>query len=391
MRDAEHARFGHQNSPDLDMRALANRTAQTFLDDVVHDVVVVIFIGTECPDLCRDAAADKPIHHHVGILGIDPYAHVFDIVDGAGLISDDLVRLSLDAVSHRLGLKRFDAPHIAVQPVGGDGELRIVDLSLRQHSEQIVDADLLDPDVLVAEAATLSGSRPIADRSKIKKNALGGAAGGGQEFANKLRRLDFVTGLFQGLTDRRFLGGLVRIDHSGHDLGDPAILECRIVAAAADQDRHFELLDQHHRTGVGVEQQHRDRVTAFEIEAPLVGAHLPVILLMRDDYFVDFKEVVEQSLLAADFDATAVWHRMPRSRPVGGGSGNGAPSGNGEGSSNGGGSGIRTHDTVSRIHAFQASAFSHSATPPKGHRAQYTGGVLSYNPGCHRPRRRTIQ
>src|SRR5690348_4024584 len=30
----------------------------------------------------------------------------------------------------------------------------------------------------------------------------------------------------------------------------------------------------------------------------------------------------------------------------------------------GGGSGIRTHDTVSRIHAFQACAFSHSATPP---------------------------
>jgi hypothetical protein len=32
---------------------------------------------------------------------------------------------------------------------------------------------------------------------------------------------------------------------------------------------------------------------------------------------------------------------------------------------NGGGSGIRTHDTVSRIHAFQASAFSHSAIPPR--------------------------
>jgi hypothetical protein len=31
----------------------------------------------------------------------------------------------------------------------------------------------------------------------------------------------------------------------------------------------------------------------------------------------------------------------------------------------GGGSGIRTHDTVSRIHAFQACAFSHSATPPE--------------------------
>src|SRR6202521_3492201 len=36
----------------------------------------------------------------------------------------------------------------------------------------------------------------------------------------------------------------------------------------------------------------------------------------------------------------------------------------------GGGSGIRTHDTVARIHAFQASAFSHSAIPP-GEGLQY--------------------
>jgi hypothetical protein len=32
----------------------------------------------------------------------------------------------------------------------------------------------------------------------------------------------------------------------------------------------------------------------------------------------------------------------------------------------GGGSGIRTRDTVSRIHTFQACAFNHSATPPQG-------------------------
>lgn len=30
----------------------------------------------------------------------------------------------------------------------------------------------------------------------------------------------------------------------------------------------------------------------------------------------------------------------------------------------GGGRGIRTLDTVARIHAFQACAFNHSATPP---------------------------
>jgi hypothetical protein len=51
----------------------------------------------------------------------------------------------------------------------------------------------------------------------------------------------------------------------------------------------------------------------------------------------------------------------------------------------GGESGIRTHDTVSRIHAFQASAFSHSAISPKpanpaGRSAQYSGGLLPDNP-----------
>jgi hypothetical protein len=41
-----------------------------------------------------------------------------------------------------------------------------------------------------------------------------------------------------------------------------------------------------------------------------------------------------------------------------------ATSGLSSGGKNGGGSGIRTHVTVSRKHAFQACAFSHSATPP---------------------------
>jgi hypothetical protein len=42
----------------------------------------------------------------------------------------------------------------------------------------------------------------------------------------------------------------------------------------------------------------------------------------------------------------------------------------------GGGGGIRTHDTVSRIHAFQACAFSHSATPPdQGNERNIAAGV----------------
>src|SRR5215470_4693899 len=47
----------------------------------------------------------------------------------------------------------------------------------------------------------------------------------------------------------------------------------------------------------------------------------------------------------------------------------------------GGGSGIRTHDTVSRIHAFQACALSHSAIPPWGlRRAQYSDARPGDNP-----------
>ena len=39
----------------------------------------------------------------------------------------------------------------------------------------------------------------------------------------------------------------------------------------------------------------------------------------------------------------------------------------------GGGSGIRTRDTVSRIHTFQACAFNHSATPPQSAFARPAG------------------
>src|SRR5262245_25756437 len=47
----------------------------------------------------------------------------------------------------------------------------------------------------------------------------------------------------------------------------------------------------------------------------------------------------------------------------------------------GGGSGIRTHDTVSRIHAFQACALSHSAIPPELlRRGQYNLARLSEKP-----------
>src|SRR5687768_17789909 len=50
----------------------------------------------------------------------------------------------------------------------------------------------------------------------------------------------------------------------------------------------------------------------------------------------------------------------------------------------GGESGIRTHDTVSRIHAFQASAFSHSAIPPVGPSCEGTDRVFQGSDTCGR-------
>ena len=52
----------------------------------------------------------------------------------------------------------------------------------------------------------------------------------------------------------------------------------------------------------------------------------------------------------------------------------------------GGGSGIRTRDTVARIHAFQACAFSHSAIPPtplRPRRAREVAGAGEPAGGAH--------
>src|SRR5208283_5080869 len=52
----------------------------------------------------------------------------------------------------------------------------------------------------------------------------------------------------------------------------------------------------------------------------------------------------------------------------------------------GGGSGIRTHVTVSRKHAFQACAFSHSATPP-----QRAGAECAFKLSQVKPRRFAVR
>jgi hypothetical protein len=70
------------------------------------------------------------------------------------------------------------------------------------------------------------------------------------------------------------------------------------VVGSSRQSRRLELLHQHHRAFVSVEQQHSDRVAAFENQAPLHGTHGSVGLPMSHKEFVDLEKVLEKAPLA---------------------------------------------------------------------------------------------
>jgi hypothetical protein len=81
-----------------------------------------------------------------------------------------------------------------------------------------------------------------------------------------------------------------------------------MVAPMRDQCRRPELLDQHHRTSIAVEQQHGNGIAAREYQPPLVAAHAAVIALVADDQLIDLEEIVEQALLRANFHAPGDTH-----------------------------------------------------------------------------------
>src|SRR5487761_1662910 len=90
----------------------------------------------------------------------------------------------------------------------------------------------------VAKTAAFARLCRFADLGEIQKNTFRRPAGRGQQFSDQFRGFDLIAGLLQCFANRRLFGSLRRPDHAGHHLGDPAILDSGIVAAAADQGRH---------------------------------------------------------------------------------------------------------------------------------------------------------
>src|SRR6516162_6296461 len=83
-------------------------------------------------------------------------------------------------------------------------------------------------------------------------------------FADKPWSRDPIAGFLEDLADCRFLGRLAGIDHPGDELDDPTARAYRIVPTVCDRCRCPELLDQHHRTRIGIEQQRGDSIAALE-------------------------------------------------------------------------------------------------------------------------------
>src|SRR3984893_18852391 len=97
----ELPRFGHEYRPDPAVCPPADGAPERLLDSILNDVVVLILVGTEIPYPRRETLAEKPVHHHVRILGIHPDAHVLDAVDGAGFVPDEQAFVFLELVTDR--------------------------------------------------------------------------------------------------------------------------------------------------------------------------------------------------------------------------------------------------------------------------------------------------
>src|SRR5262245_31202038 len=268
----------------------------------------VVLFRAAIPDVGRDRPIDDPVHHHVVSFRVDPYIDAFDLENLAGLDPDRERRIGF----HR-ELEGLRAQHLAPltvrsdaipQVVGGDDQLRIVDVGLPQAIEQVLHHHRDDADVLAFLTIADGGFSPVSilDHSVEEENALGGAARGGEERGDVFGVLDAVAGFLEHLSNNGLLGALAASDHAGGGFDHPA------AVAAPLQGGRPELLDQHDLATVTIEDQGGDRVPSFKDEKLLLGAHGPVELTMGDRDLVELEESVEYASLAANDDRRSATH-----------------------------------------------------------------------------------
>jgi hypothetical protein len=81
---------------------------------------------------------------------------------------------SLDLILHSIWLEGFKLCQMALQPIGTDGELGIIDQALRESVEEFIHTDLDHSNIFIRDTAARARFLRFTDLGEVKKNAFGG-------------------------------------------------------------------------------------------------------------------------------------------------------------------------------------------------------------------------
>jgi hypothetical protein len=85
-------RRGLHHGADTHEGASAEGGPQGLGDRVLAHVALFVLLGAAVSDVGGDGSPDDAVHHHVGVLGVDPYVHVSDLEDLTGLDAEPQAR-----------------------------------------------------------------------------------------------------------------------------------------------------------------------------------------------------------------------------------------------------------------------------------------------------------
>ncbi len=253
---ADVVRFFQFASVRLENRSRLDETAgpefgcQRLADGVLRDGSAILVLScAKRADRRRHGSPEKPVHHHVGVLGVHPDIDILRRFDVAGLDAEDLPVIEFRHECPRVFLVRLRrckhgraARH---EPLPRDDELRILELAGRQPLEEVLDREFDDLDVfaIVGKAPALRRlvGRPNLGEKKIDE--FSASAGRGEECRDRRRVGQLIAGFLLNFPNealqRRFFWLALSIGgkHAGHRLDEPA------APAALFMRRKPELID----------------------------------------------------------------------------------------------------------------------------------------------------
>ena len=172
MRPGQFARPGRQHRAGLDEAARAHLGGERLADGVFRDRLAVLVLSrAERADCRRHRAAEKAVHHHVGVLGVDP-----DLDVRRGPMSPVLMPRIWRSPSLAAKVREPSAsnsariePRLRHEPLPGDDKLRVLELARRQPLEEVVDRIFDDLDVFAVRRQASAFGRFV-DACALRRN-----------------------------------------------------------------------------------------------------------------------------------------------------------------------------------------------------------------------------